>query len=128
MRGHIRLERVSFRYRMDGQRVLEGVELDIPAGQVVGVVGVAEQGGPGGGLFEQEGALEDFAAQLREAGLKLDLKLVLPSAEGVAPCFDGELVPHVSKKGAFPAPTVVSIWNGLHGRVVPIQGTEGAPL
>ncbi len=44
VRGHIRLERVSFRYRMDGPRVLEGVELDIPAGQVVGVVGPSGSG------------------------------------------------------------------------------------
>ncbi len=42
--GHIRLEAVSFRYRLDGQPVLTDVDLDIPAGQILGVVGSSGSG------------------------------------------------------------------------------------
>ena len=44
IRGDIRLENVSFRYRIDGQPVLQKVSLDIPAGQVVGIVGPSGSG------------------------------------------------------------------------------------
>lgn len=42
--GHVQLERIGFRYRLDGPRVLDAVNLDIPAGQVVGVVGPSGSG------------------------------------------------------------------------------------
>jgi subfamily B ATP-binding cassette protein HlyB/CyaB len=44
IRGDIRLERVSFRYRIDAQPVLREVSLDIPAGQIIGVVGPSGSG------------------------------------------------------------------------------------
>ncbi|MCZ8146265.1 MAG: hypothetical protein O9325_00245, partial [Roseomonas sp.] len=44
IRGHIQLDRVNFRYRLDGARVLDAVDLDIPAGQVGGVVGPSGSG------------------------------------------------------------------------------------
>jgi len=44
IRGDIRLEGVTFRYRADGQPVLRDVSLDIPAGQVIGVVGSSGSG------------------------------------------------------------------------------------
>ena len=39
IRGEIRFERVSFRYRIDGPPALQEVSLDIPAGQILGIVG-----------------------------------------------------------------------------------------
>ena len=44
IRGDIRLDHVNFRYRIDGQPVLTDVSLDIPAGQVIGVVGPSGSG------------------------------------------------------------------------------------
>jgi subfamily B ATP-binding cassette protein HlyB/CyaB len=44
LRGNVRLEHVAFRYRPDGSRVLEDISLDIPAGQVIGVVGPSGSG------------------------------------------------------------------------------------
>jgi subfamily B ATP-binding cassette protein HlyB/CyaB len=44
VRGHIRLEGVGFRYRLDGQLVLRDISLDVPAGQVLGVVGSSGSG------------------------------------------------------------------------------------
>ena len=44
LRGAIRLEGVSFRYRTDGPEVLRGVDLVIGAGEVVGVVGRSGSG------------------------------------------------------------------------------------
>jgi subfamily B ATP-binding cassette protein HlyB/CyaB len=44
IRGDIRFEAVTFRYRIDGQPVLREVSLDIPAGQVIGVVGSSGSG------------------------------------------------------------------------------------
>jgi len=44
IRGDIRLDHVNFRYRIDGQPVLTDVCLDIPAGQVIGVVGPSGSG------------------------------------------------------------------------------------
>jgi subfamily B ATP-binding cassette protein HlyB/CyaB len=42
--GHIRLEGVSFRYRLDGPPVLRDIDLDIPAGEIIGVVGSSGSG------------------------------------------------------------------------------------
>jgi len=44
IRGDIRLDHVNFRYRIDGQPVLTDVSLEIPAGQVIGVVGPSGSG------------------------------------------------------------------------------------
>ncbi len=44
MKGAIKFEHVTFRYRLDGQAVLSDVSLDLPAGQVVGVVGQSGSG------------------------------------------------------------------------------------
>ena len=44
IRGDIRLDHVNFRYRIDGQPVLIDVTLDVPAGQVIGVVGPSGSG------------------------------------------------------------------------------------
>jgi subfamily B ATP-binding cassette protein HlyB/CyaB len=42
--GDVRFERVTFRYRVDGPEILKDVSLDIPAGQVVGIVGSSGSG------------------------------------------------------------------------------------
>ncbi len=44
MKGAIKFEHVTFRYRLDGQAVLSDVSLDLAAGQVVGVVGPSGSG------------------------------------------------------------------------------------
>jgi subfamily B ATP-binding cassette protein HlyB/CyaB len=44
IRGDIKFENVTFRYRIDSQSVLREVSLDIPAGQVLGVVGSSGSG------------------------------------------------------------------------------------
>jgi subfamily B ATP-binding cassette protein HlyB/CyaB len=44
IRGGIRVDHVSFRYRLDGQQVLHDVSFDIPAGQTVGIVGPSGSG------------------------------------------------------------------------------------
>jgi subfamily B ATP-binding cassette protein HlyB/CyaB len=44
IRGDIRLDAVTFRYRIDGQPVLRDLSLAIPAGQVIGVVGSSGSG------------------------------------------------------------------------------------
>lgn len=44
IRGDIRIEGVSFRYRIDGQPILRDVSIDIPAGQVLGIVGSSGSG------------------------------------------------------------------------------------
>jgi subfamily B ATP-binding cassette protein HlyB/CyaB len=44
LRGRIHLERVAFRYRSDGPEVLSDVELDIAAGEVIGIVGPSGSG------------------------------------------------------------------------------------
>jgi subfamily B ATP-binding cassette protein HlyB/CyaB len=44
MKGAIRFEHVTFRYRIDGPEVLSDISLDIPAGQVLGVVGQSGSG------------------------------------------------------------------------------------
>ncbi|MGY3697612.1 subfamily B ATP-binding cassette protein HlyB/CyaB [Bradyrhizobium sp. USDA 3240] len=44
IRGDIRFDHVSFRYRVDGQEVLHDVSFDVPAGQTVGIVGPSGSG------------------------------------------------------------------------------------
>jgi subfamily B ATP-binding cassette protein HlyB/CyaB len=44
IRGDIRLETVNFRYRVDGPLVLREVAMEVPAGQVLGVVGSSGSG------------------------------------------------------------------------------------
>ena len=44
IRGAIRFDRATFRYRPDLPEVLHGIDLDIPAGQVVGIVGPSGSG------------------------------------------------------------------------------------
>src|SRR3954454_14729846 len=44
IRGDINFDHVSFRYRIDGQQVLHDVSFDVPAGQVVGIVGPSGSG------------------------------------------------------------------------------------
>lgn len=42
--GRITFDRVTFRYRPDGAEVLRNVSLDIPAGQVIGIIGRSGSG------------------------------------------------------------------------------------
>jgi subfamily B ATP-binding cassette protein HlyB/CyaB len=42
--GRITLDHVSFRYRIDGPRILEDVSFDVPPGQFVGIVGSSGSG------------------------------------------------------------------------------------
>jgi ATP-binding cassette, subfamily B, bacterial HlyB/CyaB len=44
IRGDIVIDHVSFRYRIDGQEVLQDISIDVPAGQVVGIVGSSGSG------------------------------------------------------------------------------------
>jgi ATP-binding cassette, subfamily B, bacterial HlyB/CyaB len=44
MRGAIRISGLSFRYRPDGTDVLRDINLDIPAGQVLGIIGHSGSG------------------------------------------------------------------------------------
>lgn len=44
IRGDIKFDHVSFRYRIDGQEVLQDVSFDVPAGQTVGIVGPSGSG------------------------------------------------------------------------------------
>jgi subfamily B ATP-binding cassette protein HlyB/CyaB len=44
IKGSIRLDHVSFRYRVDGPEVLHDVTFDVPAGQTVGIVGPSGSG------------------------------------------------------------------------------------
>ena len=44
IRGDISFENVSFRYRIDGPEILHDINLDVPAGQVIGVVGTSGSG------------------------------------------------------------------------------------
>jgi len=44
IRGDIKFEHVTFRYRVDGQEVLHDVTFDVPAGQMVGIVGPSGSG------------------------------------------------------------------------------------
>lgn len=44
VRGDVRFEHVGFAYGRDGQRVLRDIDLDIPAGQVVALVGASGSG------------------------------------------------------------------------------------
>nr|WP_271565979.1 type I secretion system permease/ATPase [Bradyrhizobium sp. CCBAU 11386] len=42
--GSIRFEHVTFRYRVDGAEVLHDIDFDVPAGQIVGIVGPSGSG------------------------------------------------------------------------------------
>jgi len=44
IRGDVFFEHVTFRYRIDGPEVLSDVSFDVPAGQIVGVVGASGSG------------------------------------------------------------------------------------
>jgi len=44
IRGDITFEHVTFRYRIDGPEILHDINLDIPAGQVIGIVGPSGSG------------------------------------------------------------------------------------
>ncbi len=44
LHGRIRFEQVSFRYRPDAPRALDGIDLDIGAGEVIGIVGRSGSG------------------------------------------------------------------------------------
>jgi subfamily B ATP-binding cassette protein HlyB/CyaB len=44
IRGNIKFDHVSFRYRIDGQEVLHDISFDVPAGQTVGIVGPSGSG------------------------------------------------------------------------------------
>jgi len=44
IRGDVTLEHVTFRYRLDAPEVLHDVSFDVPAGQVVGIVGPSGSG------------------------------------------------------------------------------------
>jgi len=44
IRGHVTFEHITFRYRIDGPEVLRDVSLDVPPGQVVGIVGPSGSG------------------------------------------------------------------------------------
>jgi ATP-binding cassette, subfamily B, bacterial HlyB/CyaB len=43
-KGHVRVSDVTFRYRGDGPEILRNINLDIPAGQVIGIVGPSGSG------------------------------------------------------------------------------------
>ncbi|MEZ5647583.1 MAG: type I secretion system permease/ATPase [Alphaproteobacteria bacterium] len=44
LKGHVQFEAVSFRYSGDGPTVLQDINLDIPEGQIVGIVGTSGSG------------------------------------------------------------------------------------
>ena len=44
IKGHVRFEHVNFRYKADGAQILHDITIDIPAGQVVGIVGPSGSG------------------------------------------------------------------------------------
>jgi ATP-binding cassette, subfamily B, bacterial HlyB/CyaB len=44
IRGDISFENVTFRYQIDGPEILHDISLDIPAGQVIGIVGASGSG------------------------------------------------------------------------------------
>src|ERR1700692_2486479 len=42
--GSVRFEHVTFRYRVDGSEILRDIDFDVPAGQIVGIVGPSGSG------------------------------------------------------------------------------------
>ena len=59
------------------------------------------------GRVQQGGAFQRFARQIRDAGLELGRKLVLPPAKGVGPRLDGVFVDRVFVNRADAPPTIV---------------------
>src|SRR5262249_61317786 len=44
LKGRVTLESVTFRYRREGAAILHDVSLDVPVGQIVGIVGPSGSG------------------------------------------------------------------------------------
>jgi len=44
LRGNITFDHVTFRYRVDGPEILHDISFDVPAGQMVGIVGPSGSG------------------------------------------------------------------------------------
>ena len=44
VRGAVKFEHATFRYRVDGSEVLHDIDFDVPAGQIVGIVGPSGSG------------------------------------------------------------------------------------
>jgi subfamily B ATP-binding cassette protein HlyB/CyaB len=44
LRGNITFDHVTFRYRVDGQKILHDISFEVPAGQMVGIVGPSGSG------------------------------------------------------------------------------------
>ena len=44
IRGHVVFEHVTFRYRIDGPEILHDINVSVPAGQLVGIVGPSGSG------------------------------------------------------------------------------------
>ena len=44
IKGHVSFEHVAFRYKVDGTEILHDISVDIPAGQVIGIVGPSGSG------------------------------------------------------------------------------------
>src|SRR5207342_3972223 len=44
IRGDVTFEHITFRYRIDGPEVLHDISLNVPAGQLVGIVGPSGSG------------------------------------------------------------------------------------
>lgn len=44
VKGDIRFERLTFRYQVDGPEILKNIDLHVPAGQIVGIVGSSGSG------------------------------------------------------------------------------------
>jgi ATP-binding cassette, subfamily B, bacterial HlyB/CyaB len=44
VRGAVKFEHVTFRYRVDGSEVLHDIDVDVPAGEIVGIVGPSGSG------------------------------------------------------------------------------------
>ncbi|WP_153006921.1 type I secretion system permease/ATPase [Sphingomonas sanguinis] len=44
IKGHVRFENVRFRYDLEGPNTLDGIDLDVPAGTAIGIVGSSGSG------------------------------------------------------------------------------------